>query len=121
MLGHADRTIRVLGIHPACPKSVLKAAITDAIVKDDTGKQSLTHLLTHSPSYSPSYSLTLLLTYIVPPPERIVMSQPVWNSKFNKFERTAWVVMSSNEIAKKTLPLLREKKIMVPISPSITR
>lgn len=40
--GHVDRTVRVYGVHPACPKSVLKAAITDAIVKDDTGTCSLT-------------------------------------------------------------------------------
>lgn len=44
--GHADRTVRVYGIHPACPKSVLKAAVTDAIVKDDTGICFL-HLFFH--------------------------------------------------------------------------
>ncbi len=60
--GHENRTVYVSGIHACCPKAVLQTAITNALTNNGTEESNK--------------------------PDRIVISQPVWNSRqLDKFER----------------------------------
>ena len=87
--GHEDRTIYISGVHSVCTKAVLRAAVTDVLTKEN-----------------------------LPPPERVIVAQPVWTQKVpSKFERNAWVVMPTVESAKQALKFLRDLDVGVPGPP----
>lgn len=88
--GHEDSTVYVVGIHSSCPKAVFRAAVVGALEKEN-----------------------------IPAPVRIVLSLPMWClSKIGKgeirFERSAWVVLSSNAHAKAAVQVLRDLRVVTP-------
>ena len=62
--GHENRALYVTGIHACCPKQFFKTIITDTLVGNENTADPL------------------------PAPERILIAQPVWNTRYlEKFER----------------------------------
>lgn len=74
--GHEQRTVYLSGVHACCTKAVLKAAIAEALAA--SGTRTADQEAQEKPADG----------VVLPPAERILISQPVWSNKFlEKFER----------------------------------
>lgn len=94
--GHENRTVYLSGVHACCPKSVLTGAIIARLRETNVENSAVS-----------VEDLT---------PERILISQPMWSNRvLDKFERSAWVVMPTNEGVKMAIDALNNLEIVVPL------
>lgn len=96
--GHEKCTIYVTGVHASCSKQVFTNAVSAAL-RGIKLSESSSESTTNDPME----------------PSRIILAQPTWSHRdLQKFERNAWIVMSSEETAKLGVQRLRDLEIKVP-------
>lgn len=83
--GHDNTCIFVAGVHACCTKAIFKSSVNEAM--SNTG---------------------------VSAPVRILVGQPVWVGRPNRFEKCAWIIFPTNNDAKKGLKILRDMRFGVP-------
>jgi len=92
--GHEHRAVYICGVHACCPKQIFKNLILEALAVGN----GTSH--THTP---------------LPAPERIIIAQPLWSTRFiEKFERYAWVIMPTEQSARAASTILKDLKLNVP-------
>lgn len=97
--GHKQRTIFLHGIHACCPRAVLKVWSPSAALLINLAYVPMYLFIS---SFSQASIQECLTAANLPPPERIVISNPVWSQRDIKcFDKTAWVVMPTEEAALK--------------------
>jgi hypothetical protein len=102
LAGHDRRTVYLYGIPPACDKETLREAICTILARDSVTSDERKKLGEGG------------VAGPMAPPERIMVAQPTWSGKHHKrFERAAWMVMSSPEAAKEAILRLRDAPIPV--------
>jgi hypothetical protein len=83
--GHDNTCVFVAGVHACCTKAIFRSSVNEAL--SSTG-------------------LAL--------PSRVLVGQPVWVGRPNRFEKCAWVIFPTANDAKKGLKILREMRFGVP-------
>jgi uncharacterized membrane protein YgcG len=83
--GHDQSCVFVAGVHACCTKAIFKSSVNEAMT--NTG---------------------------VALPERILVGQPVWVGRPNRFEKCAWIIFPSHNDARKGLKILRDMRFGVP-------
>eukprot|EP00595_Chromulina_sp_UTEXLB2642_P002638 CAMPEP_0196764796 /NCGR_PEP_ID=MMETSP1095-20130614/6875_1 /TAXON_ID=96789 ORGANISM="Chromulina nebulosa, Strain UTEXLB2642" /NCGR_SAMPLE_ID=MMETSP1095 /ASSEMBLY_ACC=CAM_ASM_000446 /LENGTH=592 /DNA_ID=CAMNT_0042121265 /DNA_START=558 /DNA_END=2332 /DNA_ORIENTATION=- len=103
--GHKDRIIYITGIPDKCTKSQLQQAIKEALTDPSKNRYS-----------TPAVNDRLFSDFSeLPPPDRIIVTQPNWTLKSPPtFERNAWVVMPSIESTQLAVQWLRNLIVTVP-------